>query len=157
MAPVHFRPITPHNLAECLALELDEGRRALVAPNTHSLAQAYVNPALQPFGVYEQGSLGFERPVTPMVGFVVLEVTSGVGFLLRLMIGRRFQGRGPGGAAVREVVRRRRLDPDVQLIATSHRHENREVGQLFASEGFVSWDIEYARNHTTETYLVLNS
>lgn len=152
---VHFRPITQENLRDCLTLELDEAQRGLIAPNVHSLAEAYVNPTLQPFGVYERGSLGFETPVTPMVGFIVLELAAGTGFILRLMIDHRFQRRGLGRATLREAVRRLRLDPAVQLIATSHRHENRAVGQLFGAEGFVPWDINFARDHPTETFLYL--
>lgn len=152
---VHFRPITQDNLGDCLKLELDEAQRGLIAPNVYSIAEAYVNPTLQPFGVYEQGSLGFKTPVTPMVGFIVLEITAGTGFILRLMIDRRFQRQGLGRATVREAVRRLRLDPAVQLIATSHRHENRAVGQLFGAAGFVPWNIEYARDHPTESFLYL--
>nr|WP_280527623.1 GNAT family N-acetyltransferase [Deinococcus humi] len=153
MVRVHYRPITSHHLAECLALELDDAQRAFVAPNVLSLAQASVNPDLRPFGVYDDGSLGFEAPVTPMVGFVMLQVTAGVGFVLRLMIDRRFQGRGLARATLREAVRRLRLDPEVRVIATSHRHENQAVGPLLTSEGFVPWPIEYAQGHATETSL----
>ncbi|GGO40089.1 GNAT family N-acetyltransferase [Deinococcus humi] len=128
MFRVHFRPITSHHLAECLALEFDEPQRAFVAPNVLSRAQAYLNSALRPFGVYDDGSLGFEAPVTPMAGFVMLQVTAGVGFVLRLMIDRRFQGRRLARVTVREAVRRLRPDPEVGVIATSHRHENQAVG-----------------------------
>jgi diamine N-acetyltransferase len=155
MHPVHFRSIDQHNLAQCLALELDDNQRHLIAPNAKSIAEAYVNPALQPFGVYTSQSLGFELPVTPMVGFVMLEVTAGVGFVLRLMIDRSFQGQGLGRASLKEAVRRLRLEPQVQLIATSHAHKNAVIANLFASEGFVPWDIAFALHHPTETYLYL--
>jgi diamine N-acetyltransferase len=152
---VHFRPIEQDNLAQCLALKLDESQRHLIAPNVKSIAQAYVNLALQPFCVYTNQSLGFESPVTPMVGFVMLEVTAGVGFVLRLMIDRSFQGQGLGRASLKEAVRRLRLDPEVQLIATSHLRENTVIANLFASEGFVPWDISFAKEHPTDTYLCL--
>ena len=132
---VHFRPITGSNLDDCLNLELAEDQRRLVASPAKSLAQAYVNPALRPYGVYERASLGFEVPVTPLVGLVVLEVAGGVGFLLRLMIDGRFQGRGLGRAAVRESVRRLRLDPDVQMVATSHLRGKRGDGPAAGRRG----------------------
>ncbi|WP_424949781.1 GNAT family N-acetyltransferase [Deinococcus sp.] len=152
---VHFRPVTPANLGECLALESADHQRGWVASNTRSLAQAYVNPALHPHAVYAQESLGFEQPVTPVVGFVVLEVAAGTGFLLRLMIGEAFQGQGLGRAALREAVRRLRLDPDVQLIASSHVKENAAMAGLLTSEGFMPWDIEFAAGHPTESFLRL--
>ncbi|WP_407572483.1 hypothetical protein [Deinococcus altitudinis] len=100
MPPVHFRPITAANLSDCLSLQVDEAQREWIASNVKSLAQAYVNPFLQPYAVYEQGSLGFEEPVTPMVGFVVLEVSAGVGFLLRRFCQvNRAAGRRSAGVA----------------------------------------------------------
>jgi diamine N-acetyltransferase len=144
---VHFRPITRENLQDCLALEVAVAQRAWVAPNAKSLAEAYVNPMLQPYGVYEKTSLGFETPVSPMVGFVMLEIAGGVGFILRLMIGEHFQRQGFARATLREVIRRLRLNPDVQLIATSHIRQNHNIAALFHSEGFVPWEIEYAHGH----------
>ena len=74
---VHFRPIRSANLNDCLSLELGDHQRRFVADPARSLAQAYVNPALRPYGVYERASVGFEVPVTPLVGLVVLEVAGG--------------------------------------------------------------------------------
>jgi diamine N-acetyltransferase len=155
MKTVHFRTVTAQNWRDCLALQLSQAQQPMVANNAASLAEAYINPTLLPYGVYDNATLGFEQPITPMVGFVMLEVTAGVGFILRLMIDQNHQAQGYARAAVREAVRRLRLTPDVQLIATSHRRENTAVGQLFASEGFAPWDIEYAHNHPTEVYLCL--
>lgn len=155
MSQVHFRPVTVANLTACLSLQVDDVQRDWIAPNVKSIAQAYVNPRLHPFAVYEQGSLGFEQPVTPMIGFVMLEISAGVGFLLRLMIDRSFQGKGLGRATLREVIRRLRLTPDVQLIATSHRKENQSMAQLLKVEGFIPWEIEYAHDDPGERFLYL--
>jgi diamine N-acetyltransferase len=157
VSPVHFRPITAANPSACLRLQLDDAQRDWIAPNATSLAQAYVNPLLQPYAVYEHGSLGFEQPVTPMVGFVVLEVSAGVGFLLRLMIDRTVQGNGLGRATLREVIRRLRLDPEVQVIATSHWKGNQAMARLLEAEGFVPWDIAYAHDDPDERFLYLPS
>lgn len=157
MSTVHYRPIEQGNLQECLQLQLNERQQEWVASNAESLAEAYVNSKLYPFGVYENASIGFEIPVTPMMGFVMLEITAGVGFLLRLMIDQRFQKRGYGRAALREAVRRLKLDSNVHVIATSHHKDNEPIAQLFKGEGFIPWDIKYARNHPTETYLYLSS
>ena len=59
-----------------------------------------------------------------MVGFIMYELKGGVGFILRLMIDRRHQRQGYGRAAVLEVIRRLKLIPEVQMIATSHQRGN---------------------------------
>ncbi len=154
-ASVQLRGITLENFGDCLELELDEAQAAFVAPNVRSLAEAYVRPTLHPFGVYDETNIGFETPVSPMVGFVMVELEAGVGFLLRLMIDRRYQGRGYARGAVREVVRRLELTPEVRLTATSHRRGNAAAAALFRGEGFVPWDVPYARDHPSEVYLRL--
>lgn len=152
---VDLRPVERGNLRACLALELDARQRELVAPVARSLAEAYVDPALRPYAIYDGAGIGYEEPVAPPVGFAMLEVRAGVGFLLRLLIDRRQQRRGYGGATVREAVRRLRLEPAVRLIATSHRRENLAAAELFRREGFVPWEVDYAREHPTEVYLRL--
>ena len=59
------------------------------------------------------------------------EVVAGVGFILRLMIDRDAQGQGYGRSTVIEVMRRLRLSPEVELIATSHRRENVAAARLY--------------------------
>ena len=157
MSEVHFRRIEQSNLRECLQLAVDEQQEKLVASTAQSLAEAYVGSNLYPFGIYDNANLGFETPVTPMVGFVMLQVSAGVGFLLRLMIDARFQRRGYARAAVKETIRRFQFMPDVHTIATSHLRSNRVAQQLFEREGFAPWSIAYARNHPTEAYLYLKN
>ncbi len=90
MVQVHLRPVTNDNVLECLALELEEAQAQFVATNAKSLAQAAVNPALVPLAIYDAAARGFEQPPVPMIGFVLLELAAGVGFILRLMIDKRY-------------------------------------------------------------------
>lgn len=153
---VHLRPIDRANLAACLALRVRDDQAGLVADNARSLAEAYVNPALVPLAIYPGAARGWETdPPVPMVGFTMYEVAAGVGFVLRLMIDQSAQGHGFGQAAIVEVLRRLRLIPEVERIATSHRRENTAAARLYANLGFVPWDIPWARDVQDETYLVL--
>jgi diamine N-acetyltransferase len=77
-----------------------------------------------------------------MVGFVMYEIDCGVGSILRLMIDRAHQRQGYGRAALLEVVRRLRLEPEVEMVATSHRHDNAVVAALLRSVGSVPWELE---------------
>jgi len=155
MAKVHLRPVTLANYRECLALQVEEAQAGLVASNVKSLAEAYVNPTLTPLAVYDAAARGYEEPPTPMVGFTMYELAAGVGFINRLMIDRAYQGKGYGRATMIEVIRRLRLYPEVEMIATSHRRENVAAARLYAGLGFVPWDVAYATADADEIYLRL--
>lgn len=154
-ARVHLRPVTAANFDECLGLQVDPSQRELVAPNVKSLAQAYVDPNLRPLAIYPAIAAGWVEPRDPMVGFAMYELAVGVGFIMRLMIDSRYQGMGYGRAAMVEVIRRLRLHPGVEVIATSHRRENGAAARLYRSLGFVEWGIGYATEDPSEVYLRL--
>jgi diamine N-acetyltransferase len=154
MAKVHLRKITRDNLKECLALQVDDWQKGLVATTAQSLAEAYVNSNLFSFAVYDAFACGYEQPEVPMVGFTMYEIVAGVGFIMRLMIDYKHQRRGYGRATMLEVIRRLKLCPDVELIATSYRKENEVAAKLYQSLGFVGWNIAYAQSHPTEVYVV---
>lgn len=103
-ALVHLRSVTLDNFHECISLEVNESQKGLVASNVKSLAEAYVNPNLFPLVIYDAAVTGYEKPQLPMVGFTMYEITAGVGFILRLMIDRKYQRKGYGRAAMLKVI-----------------------------------------------------
>ena len=156
MAIAHLRPITKDNIGECLRLELAPSQSGLVASNAVSLAEAYVNPNLTPLGVYDIAAQGYDHSLpVPMIGFVMYEIVAGVGFIQRLMIDQTCQRQGYGRAVMQEVTRRLRLNPQVEMIATSHLRENEMAAKFYSSLGFVAWNIAWAQAHETETFLRL--
>jgi diamine N-acetyltransferase len=90
-----------------------------------------------------------------MVGFIMYEIVAGVGFIQRLMIDQSYQAQGYGRAALIEVIRRLRLSPEVEMIATSHRRENVIAAKLYLSLGFVPWEIAFATPDHPEVFLRL--
>lgn len=144
MAKVHLRAVTLANYQACLSLQVEESQARFVATNAKSLTEASVNLTLVPLAIYDHAACGYPTPTVPMVGFMMYELTCGVGFILRLMIDRRYQRQGYGRATIIEVIRRLRLIPEVEMIATSHRHDNIASAHLFGSLGFVPWEIEEA-------------
>jgi diamine N-acetyltransferase len=144
MAEVHLRAVTRDNYLECLNLQVEESQTRFVASNAKSLAEAKVNTTLVPLAIYDRAACGYPKPNVPMVGFVMYEVTCGVGFILRLMIDLRYQHQGYGRATLVEVIRRLKLIPEVEMIATSHRHDNMVAARLYQSVGFVPWEVEGA-------------
>ena len=156
MPSVHLRPIDRTNPTACLALHVSNHPAGFVASNARSLAGAYVNPALVPLAVYPEAARGWEGvPPAPMVGVTMYELAAGVGFILRLMIDTDAQGQGYGRATMLEVIRRLRLTPEVEPIATNHRRDNLAAARLCASLGFTPWEIAWARNTPNEIFLAL--
>lgn len=155
-ASVSLREITVETFKECISLQVEESQTEFVASNVRSLAEAKVNRTLRPFAVYDGAELGCEVPLTPMVGFVMYEVTAGTGFILRIMIDKAHQGRGYGRATVVEVIRRLRLYPEVQIIGTSHKIENVAAASLYRSLGFVHWNLPGTEQNKEERFLKLD-
>ena len=155
MVKVHLRKITPDNFHECISLKVDESQKGLIASNTKSLAEAYVNSNLFPLAIYNAAVMGCEQPELPMVGFTMYEIVAGIGFIIRLMVDRKYQRKGYGRAAMQEVIRRLKLYPEVELIATSYQRGNETASKLYRSLGFVDWEIEWALNHKSDIFLKL--
>ena len=138
MSEVCLRAVTEENFRACIALEVEPSQKDLVAPNVYSLAQAKVNDRLTPWAIYDRKVLGREiGPEDAMVGFCMVQVMDGVGFVMRLMVDRRFQRRGYGRATMAEVIRRWKATPEVETIATSFRKGNVAAEALYRSLGFV--------------------
>lgn len=158
MAAVNLQSITPDNYMECLNMQVETAQISFVATNAKSLAEAKADPTLVPLAIYDRAALGYSPPhiPVPMVGFIMYELKGGVGFILRLMIDRCHQRQGYGRAAVLEVIRRLKLIPEVQMIATSHQRGNEPSANLFQSIGFIPWEIAWAKENETEVFLRLN-
>ena len=154
MAKIHLRKVT-RNFRECLNLQVAESQKDLVSTTTQSLAEAYVDPNLFPLAVYDAAACGYEQPEVPMIGFAMYEIITGVEFIMRLMVDEKYQGQGYGKATMIEVIRRLKLYPDVEIIASSYRKENKIAARLYESLGFRQWDISYALSHPTEVYVKL--
>ena len=157
MSEVHLRRITTAIEPACVGLRVGGDQVGFVATNAESLAQAKANPSLVPLAIYDRVACGYPHPHVPVIGFVMYEVDCGVGFILRLMIDRAHQRKGYGRAALKEVIRRLRLEPEVELIATRHRRDNAVMAALCRSLGFVPWDLEGIALKPGEVYLRLPS
>lgn len=153
MAKVSLRPITQENLDECISLKVANHQKGFVASNIYSLAQASVNPTYYPFGIYDAEAHYQANP--SMVGFIMYELRDAVGFIVRLMIDEKLQKRGYGRAAMIEVIRRLKLHPEVERIATSHERKNEAAARLYESLGFVDWKHESGTDDSGERYLIL--
>jgi diamine N-acetyltransferase len=139
MQKVTLRRLAASDHDQVMGIRPGRGQEQLVAGVEASLAEVATNDALTPFAVYDASQLGLPEPDQPPVGFAVTEVVASVGFILRVLIDADHQRKGYGRATMTELVRRLRLQPDVELIATSHRTENLPMARLCAGLGFEPW------------------
>jgi len=133
-ALVSLREITRATLRAICALEVDESQRRSVAPNAVSLAEAWLCPAeAWPRAIYAgEEPVGFVMVYDPTT---VPEPEEPDFFLWRLMIDRRFQGRGCGRAAVALVIEHVRTRGADRLMVSHVKHEQR-LGAFYSSFGF---------------------
>jgi len=155
MVDVTMRPVDQSLLDGVLGLRISHEQEDLVASVQKSLAQVAADPALRAFAVFDASQRGLERPTEAPVGFAVIEVRGGVGFILRVMVDQAQQGRGYGRALLRELVRRLRLDPDVERVTTSHRRQNGAMETLCRSLGFETWVTPWVDEDDDEVFLAL--
>jgi diamine N-acetyltransferase len=138
---ISLRPVDSSNYRECIELAVAPGQQGFVASNVQSLADAYVwRDGAEPYAVYSDDE---------MIGFALLfplgdEEPGGSipppdtvrGFILvRLMIDRRFQGRGFGRGALEaivELIRSRGL-PTIRLSVVQ---DNEQALEFYRRNGF---------------------
>ncbi len=156
MDKVTLRRLASMDRSSVLGIRPREDQLHLVASVEASLAEVDADDNLTPYAIFDASQRGLPDPARSPVGFAVTEVVASVGFILRLVIDADHQRLGYGRAAMTEVARRLRLDPDVELIATSHRSDNVAMAALCADLGFRAWDTPFVPP-AGETYLCLDS
>jgi len=126
---VTLRQITMANFDDCLKLALRKDQKGFVASNMYSLAEAKADGVSRPHAIYADDE---------MVGFIMYDVAAdeGRGYISRLMVDARFQGRGYGRAAMAQVIERLKSVPACREVLTSYVPENKVAGHLYASLGF---------------------
>lgn len=132
------------NVWELLRFEVDEAQKDFVASNTESIVEAYTAIAAGgtalPFGIYDgETPVGFL-----MIGYGEIpgedgpSIAAGNYSLWRLMIDRRYQGKGYGREAVRLALEYIRSFPagPAEYCFLSYEPENASAAKLYHSFGF---------------------
>ncbi len=124
-----LRDITRENWEQCVRLKVAPEQEPFVASNAISLAQSKYEPEWLPLALYDDEE---------MVGFVMYGVypDEGKHWILRVMVDRRFQGKGYGRAAMRLLLDRLRAIPGCDEVAISYEPDNEVARRLYASFGF---------------------
>lgn len=128
---VELRPVTRDNFEECCDLEVAEGQTEFVSSNVFSLAESKFFPEFIPLAIYAGDK---------MIGFLMYgrDELDGelVWTLLRLMVDRRYQGKGYGRAALELFIEHMRVTPGCKSIHATVMPGNDIAQNLYASLGF---------------------
>ncbi|MDQ3929423.1 MAG: GNAT family N-acetyltransferase [Chloroflexota bacterium] len=121
---VTFRDITRDNFEQVIALEIGDDQQGFVRSNLYSIAQSKAIPVLTPKAIYNEEE--------DLVGFVLYRGERDPdqdpdGWLVRIMIDKRYQGRGYGRRAMEEIIRLVRDDRGCRSIGLSVEPKNRNA------------------------------
>jgi len=138
-----LREITFDNFIECIQLQPKDEQKQFIASNVYSLAEAYVALASgecvpMPYAIYDDET---------MVGFLLLSYEPADGDdeddetvykIWRLMIDKRYQGRGYGKKAMEKALELIKTFPHgkAELVVLSYSPDNHVAKRLYASLGF---------------------
>jgi diamine N-acetyltransferase len=147
---VTLREITMESFRECIKLEVAEDQKGFVASNVFSLAEAKADGVSNPLSIYADDR---------MVGFIMYDFApeEGRGYISRLMVDARFQGKGYGRAAMSQIIDQLKEIPECREIQTSFAPANAVAERLYASLGFertgavVDGEIVVRRQLTAQT------
>ena len=135
---MEIRPVTAENWRELIKLKVSDDQAHFVASNLYSIAEAQFGFEdeghwnLHPFGAYLDN-----QPV----GFVMIadnpDHSRFQAFIVRLMVGQPFQGKGYGREIMRIVLNRFRENERIKQVGISYEPENEVARKLYANLGFV--------------------
>jgi len=131
---VSLEEINRDNWKQAIRLEVAPEQARFVATNLYSIAEAIFNPTYVPLAIYDE--------TETMVGFLMYGTNPDNDqlWILRLMVGQQYQGRGYGRAALEEIIRRLKARPDSQEIFASYKPGNHVAANLYRSLGFEDTD-----------------
>lgn len=140
---VTLRPVTLENRREIFKLDVTEEQRRFVASNLSSAATAWVlitnggHPVT--FAVYaDETPVGFSLITYGINSYELPSVAEGNYNILRLMIDRRYQGKGYGREALRLILDYIRAFPlgPAELVWIQYVPDNLVAKKLYESFGF---------------------
>lgn len=135
---MEFRKITFDNYDECRKLYAGKKNENNVAPNTNSLAIAYVaqdNNVCKPmpFAIYVDDV---------MVGFIMMSyiIKKGVYDIWRFMIDEKYQNRGYGKRALNKAIEFLKTKPKgpADTCVLSYAKDNEAAKRVYDSAGFIA-------------------
>lgn len=143
MSEITLQSLRMENARAVVRLKVAPEQRGYMASNADSIAEAYVEPVMQPRAIYADDELvgfamyGYGDDTTPA------EIR-GRWWIIRFMVDEHFQRRGYGRTAMLKLIELIREQPDCKSIFLGVDPANAVAIRLYESLGFQATDeIEY--------------
>jgi diamine N-acetyltransferase len=134
-----IRPVTKDNWRELIRLKVRKDQEHFVASNVYSIAEAQFESDIDEVGRWISHPYGIYDGDTP-VGFFMYGLNFDSprmqGFIIRLMVDEKYQGKGYGKFGVETMIQMISADERVKVIGISYEPENDPARKLYASYGF---------------------
>lgn len=126
---ITLKEITKENFWECIDLSVADDQTEFVTSNAVSIAQSKVQPECVPLAVYEGDT---------MLGFAMYCIDADYGeyWIYRLMIDKRYQGKGFGGQALDKLLDIIRQDKSHNKVFLGVHPESIAAVQIYQRAGF---------------------
>lgn len=133
---VTLREITKENHIECIRLKVKPDQESFVASNAVSLAQSKFYPEACPLAIYSDDT---------MVGFVMhtVQPEDDNHWIWRFMVDARYQSKGYGREALKQLIALIKLDKARNKIRLSCVPENKASEKLYLDLGFQHTGVMY--------------
>ncbi|MFJ7973747.1 GNAT family N-acetyltransferase [Psychrobacillus sp. NPDC096389] len=123
--------LNAENWYDCCELEVSTEQKEYMEPNAVSIAQSKFETSLKPYAIYVADEI---------VGFLmynsVQEELDGY-WIYRIMVDKKFQGKGIGKAATKLMILEMAKLPDAKKIVVGYHPENLGAHNLYSSLGFI--------------------
>ncbi|UOB81823.1 GNAT family N-acetyltransferase (plasmid) [Bacillus sp. ZJS3] len=145
MKEIYLQPIDKSNWEEAIRLSVKEEQQTLIASNLYSIAEVQFLDNFYAKGIYLDEK---------MIGFTMFGIDSDDNnyWIYRLMIDKKFQGKGIGKQAIHLVIDeiRRNNNANISIIMIGYAPENLTAKFVYKKAGFIeielsSWGEQLAK------------
>ncbi|WEG13427.1 GNAT family N-acetyltransferase [Pullulanibacillus sp. KACC 23026] len=144
---VRIEGLDSENWYECCALEVSEEQRDFIESNAISIAQSKFESTLKPYAIY------FEDQIAGFLMFnSVPEELDGY-WIYRIMVDKKYQGKGIGKAATELMISEMAKLPNVNKIVVGYHPENQGAHKLYQSLGFIDEGERFGKEMAVIKYL----
>ena len=136
MKKIYLKPIDKNNWEEAIRLSVKKEQQTLIASNLYSIAEVQFLDNFYAKGIYLDEK---------MIGFTMFGIDSDDNnyWIYRLMIDKKFQGKGIGKQAIHLVIDeiRRNNNANISIIMIGYAPENFTAKFLYKKVGFIETEL----------------
>jgi diamine N-acetyltransferase len=139
--------LSAENWYDCCELEVSSEQKQFIEPNAISIAQSKFESTLKPYAIY------FEEKVVGFLMFNSIQEELDGYWVYRIMVDKKFQGKGIGKAATKLMISEMAKLPNAKKIVVGYHPENLGAHKLYSSLGFIDNGDRFGKEMAVIKYL----